>query len=137
MSETYNKPLPEIRPWTKAFWDGTREGKLLIQRGKNTGKLIMYPKKYSPYDINEEIEWIEASGKGTIYTYSIVEKNAPSTWTADLPFCVAIVELEEGVRMCTNIVDTDFAKIRVGAPVTVVFDKATEEITLVKFKVAE
>ncbi|MBQ6734796.1 MAG: OB-fold domain-containing protein [Lachnospiraceae bacterium] len=135
MSDTYKKPLPEIRPWTKPFWDGTREGRLMLQKGKKSGKLIMYPKKYSPYDMDEEMEWIEASGKGTIYTYSIVENNAPSFMAEDVPFCVAIVELEEGVRMCTNIVDTPFDRISIGAEVAPVFDKVTEDITLVRFKV--
>ncbi|MGI6072000.1 MAG: Zn-ribbon domain-containing OB-fold protein [Lachnospiraceae bacterium] len=132
MSE-YSKPLPEIRPWTKEFWEGTKQGKLLIQRGKNTGKLIMYPKKYSPYDIDEELEWIEASGKGTVYTFSIVENNAPKPFDEELPFCVAIVELEEGVRMCTNIVDCDLDRIKIGAPVHAVFNPVTEDITLVNF----
>ena len=132
MSE-YTKPLPEIRPWTAPFWKGAQLGKLMLQRGKNTGKLIMYPKKYSPYDIWEQLEWIEASGKGTIYTFYVVEKNAPTAFSEDLPFCVAIVELEEGVRMCTNIVGCDMSPIRIGAPVHAVFTPVTDEITLVNF----
>lgn len=132
MSE-YKKPLPEIRPWTAPFWEGTKQGKLMLQRGKRTGKLIMYPKKYSPYDIDEELEWIESSGKGTIYTFSVVEKNAPTDFVGDLPFCVAIVELAEGVRMCTNIVGCDIEKIKIGAPVHAVFKAVTDEITLVNF----
>jgi hypothetical protein len=135
MSEVYSKPLPAIRPWTATFWKAASEGKLLIQRGKKTGKLIMYPKKYSPHDYTEEIEWIEASGKGTIYSYSIVHANAPTAFKDELPFVVAIVELEEGVRMCTNIVDTPFEKISIGSEVTTVFKKINEEIGLVQFRV--
>lgn len=136
MSE-YKKPLPEIRPWTVPFWEGTKQGKLMLQRGKRSGKLIMYPKKYSPYDIDEELEWVEASGKGTIYTFSVVEKNAPTDFAGDLPFCVAIVELAEGVRMCTNIVDCDMEQIQIGAPVHAVFQPVTDEITLVNFTLDE
>ena len=133
MSE-YTKPLPEIRPWTKEFWEGTKQGKLMLQRGKNTKKFIMYPKKYSPFDINEEMEWVEASGKGKIYSFSTVCANAPEAFAPEMPFTVAVVELEEGVRMCTNIVGATDDQIKIDAPVHAVFKKVSDEITLVNFE---
>ena len=133
----YTKPLPAMLPWTVPFWEGARQGKIMIQRGKKTGKLIMYPKKYSPHDYTEEIEWIEASGKGKIYTFSTVYHNATQEFKEDMPFVMAVVELKEGVRMCTNIVDTPLEKIACDAPVEVVFTPVTDEVTLVKFRVVQ
>jgi uncharacterized OB-fold protein len=131
----YTKPLPVIYPWTAPFWEGARQSRLMIQRGKRTGKLIMYPKKYSPHDYTEKIEWIQASGKGKIYTYSIVYRHATQEFQGDMPYVLAVVELEEGVRMCTNIVDTPIEKIACDAPVEAVFSPVTDEVTLVKFHV--
>ncbi|GHU64225.1 acyl dehydratase [Clostridia bacterium] len=134
MSNLYNKPLPEVYAWTAPFWSETKNGRLMLQRGKTTEKFIMYPKKYSPYDFTEEIEWVEASGKGTIYSYSTVYANPPASFADDLPFTVAIVELEEGVRLCTRIVDTPPDKIAIGVTVSPVYEKVTDDITLVYFK---
>lgn len=133
----YIKPIPTMKEWTKPFWEGAKNRELLIQRGKSSGKYIMYPKKYSPYDYEEEIEWVKASGKGTIYTYTVVENNPPSSFKNDLPFVVAFVDLEEGVRMCTNIVDSNVNDIKIGAEVEAVFEDITDEIALVKFKICK
>ena len=135
MSSAYNRPLPTLRPWTREFWRAAANGRLLIQRGKKSGKLIMYPKKYSPHDYSEELEWVEASGRGTIYSYSVVHTNCPAVFAEDLPYVMAIVELDEGVRMCTNIVQTAFDRIRIGAPVRAVFKKVNDDVGLVQFAV--
>ena len=103
---SYNKSVPGIKPWTAKFWEGTKNREILLQKGKTSGKYIMYPKKFSTNDYNEEIEWVKASGRGKIYSFTVVHANPPSPFKEDLPFVVAIVELEEGVRMCTNIVDS-------------------------------
>jgi uncharacterized OB-fold protein len=137
MTGEYTKPLPNIKPWTAQFWKAAAEKKLVIQRGMKTGKFIMYPKKYSPHDYSESIEWVEASGKGKIYSYTIVQANPPSNFLNEVPYVVAIVELEEGVRMCTNIVETDYAQIKIGASVEAVFETVADDIGLVKFKVID
>jgi uncharacterized OB-fold protein len=131
----YRKPIPTIKPWTKPFWDGAKNRELLLQRGVKSGKYIMYPKKYSPYDYTEEIEWVKASGKGKIYTYTIVRNNPPEVFKEDLPYVIAFVDLEEGVRMCTRIIESDFEKIKIGAEVEAVYEDATDDITFVYFKI--
>ncbi|MBE7519890.1 MAG: Zn-ribbon domain-containing OB-fold protein [Thermoflexaceae bacterium] len=130
----YGKPLPEPTPVTQPFWDAAREGRLLLQRSKKTGKAIFYPRSVSPFGPDDELEWFEASGRGAIYTYTVGRRPVAPQWANDPPLIIAIVELEEGPHMTTNIVDCDPDAVKVGMPVTAVFDAVTPEVTLVKFR---
>ena len=130
----YLKPLPEPTPISQPFWDAAREGKLLIQRSRKTGKAVFYPRAISPFGPDDELEWFEASGRGTVYTYTVARRPTAPQWANEPPLVIAIVELEEGARMTTNITDCDPANVRIGMPVTAVFDAVTPETTLVKFR---
>ncbi len=132
----YMKPLPEPSPVTQPFWDAAREGRLLIQRSKKTGKAVFYPRSISPFGPNDELEWFEASGRGTVYTYTVARRPVAPQWANDPPLVIAIVELEEGPHMTTNLVECDPDDVRIGMPVTVVFEAVTPEVTLVKFRPA-
>jgi uncharacterized OB-fold protein len=77
---------------------------------------------------------VEASGKGTLYSFTVVENNAPSAFMKDIPFVVALIRLEEGVQMLSNVVDCDFSELRCDMPVEVLFEKLNEEFTLPKFR---
>lgn len=133
----YNKPLPEPTPVTRPFWDAAREGRLLIQRSKKTGKAVFYPRSVSPFGPDDELEWCEASGRGTIYTCTVARRPVAPQWANDPPLIIAIVELEEGCHLTTNIVDCDPDAVRIGMPVTAVFEAVTPEVTLVKFRPAD
>jgi uncharacterized OB-fold protein len=89
-----------------------------------------------PYCFSDNIEWVEASGKGTIYSFTVVESNAPSPFVPDMPFVIAVVILEEGVRMLSNIVDCDLAALECDQAVEVTFEKLNDEFTLPKFRPA-
>lgn len=130
----YTKPLPEITNISRPFWDAAREHRLLIQRSKKTGKAVFYLRATSPYGPKDELEWVEASGKGTVYSYTVARRPTAPQWAGDVPYVLAIVELEEGARMTTNIVNCDPDTVRVGMAVRVVFDDVTREVTLVKFE---
>jgi uncharacterized OB-fold protein len=137
MSDTQlTKPLPPIHPWTKPFWDGAHAGKLMIQQCQQCGRHIFYPRLCCPFCLSDRLGWIESTGRGTIYTFSVVQNNAPSAFLDDMPFVIAIVRLEEGVQMMTNIVGCDPAEVRCDMPVTVMFEPLDELITLPKFKPA-
>jgi len=103
----------ETNPETKPFFDGCAAGKLVLPRCKDTGKYIWYPRAISPFTFGP-VEWVEVSGKGTIYTFSVMQR-------ADPPYAIAYVELAEGPRMMTNIVDCDFAALKIGQAVTLKF----------------
>ncbi len=125
------RPRPEPTPETKHFWEGTRNGKLLLQRCKDTGKAYFPPRPFSPYTGSRNVEVFEASGKATLHSYVIHHRPVPGFKP---PYAIAVVELEEGPRMMTNIVDCDPESVRIGMKVEVTFDDATEEVTLPMFR---
>jgi uncharacterized OB-fold protein len=131
---TYSKPLPQPGAVTQPFWDAAREGRLLIQRSARTGRTVFYPRSVSPFGPDDELEWVEASGRGTVYSYTVARRPTAPQWAEDGPYVIAIVELEEGAHLTTNIVECDPGSVRIGMPVEAVFDAVTPEVTLVKFR---
>ena len=128
------KPVPVVNPWAKPFWDAAREEKLVIQHCKDCGTNIFYPRIACPNCFSDNVEWIQASGKGTVYTYTVVENNPPSAFIADLPYVVAVVKLEEGVQMLSNVVMCKPEDVRCDMPVEVVFETLNNEFKLPKFR---
>ena len=107
-------PEPVVTPETGEFWQAAKEDRLLIKRCRACGKFHWYPRAVCPHCMSGETEWVEAEGDGTIYSFSVMER-------AEVPYAIAYVELAEGVRMMTNIVDCPFAGIRIGQAVSVRF----------------
>lgn len=130
------KPIPIVNDWARPFWEATRRNTLSIQRCTDCSKHIFYPRIACPFCGSANVEWVDASGKGKVYSYTVVESNAPSAFLADIPYVVAIVELNEGVRMLSNIVGCDPSAVRCDMHVEVVFEKLDDEFTLPKFKPA-
>lgn len=130
----YKKPLPVTQPWSQEFWNGANQDKLLIQQCKKCGVKIFYPRKSCPECWSSDLEWSEASGKGKIYTYTETLRGVEEKFSGDLPFVLAYVDLEEGVRMMTRIVDCSPDDVEIGMDVEVVFEKVTEEFSLPFFK---
>ena len=132
--EARPKPVPIVNPWARPFWDGAREGRLMIQQCHDCGKHIFYPRVACPHCASDRLEWVEASGRGTVYSYTVVYNNAPSAFLADIPYVVAVINLAEGVRMLSNIVQCDLGELRCDMPVEVTFERLNEEFTLPKFR---
>ncbi|MBU3069189.1 Zn-ribbon domain-containing OB-fold protein [Aestuariicella sp. G3-2] len=130
----YKKPLPLITPTSKVFYDGCRSGKLLYQQCLDCGQVIFFPQSICPGCLSHNIEWKQSKGKGRLFTFTITHAAAPSEFSEDTPYVLAIVEMDEGYKMMTNIIETDFDEIKCDMEVEVVFDKVTEEITLPKFR---
>jgi uncharacterized OB-fold protein len=105
---------PSEYPDNKEFWAAAREGKLLVRYCKSCGKSHWYPRSLCPFCMGDTA-WKESSGKGTIYTFSITRRAGPN------PYCIAYVQLEEGVTMMTNIVDCDLDEVRIGQKVQLKF----------------
>lgn len=135
MSAT-KKPMPVVATWARPFWDAAREEKLRIQKCNDCSKFVFYPRIVCPHCFSDSLGWVDASGKGTVYSYTVVENNAPSFFQEDMPFVVAIIRLEEGVQMMSNIVGCDPYSVSCDMPVEVTFDKVSEEFTLPKFRPA-
>lgn len=128
------KPVPIVNDWARPFWEAARQEKLVIQRCKDCDEYIFYPRIACPYCFSDNIDWVEASGKGTVYSYTVVENNAPSAFINDIPYVVAVVRLEEGVQMLSNIVGCEPCDVRCDMAVNVTFEKLDDEFTLPKFK---
>ena len=105
---------PNTNPDVKSYWDACNESRLTLRKCGGCGKVHFYPRGICPFCFSTEGEWVNASGKGKIYSYSVMERSNP-------PFTMAYVTLEEGVTMMTNIIDCDFSKIKIGQDVKVVF----------------
>ncbi len=128
------KPVPVVNPWARPFWEAALNEKLIIQQCKDCEKYVFYPRIACPHCFSDNMEWIEASGKGTVYSYTVVENNAPSAFKNDMPYVVAVVQLEEGVRMLSNIVECEPQEVTCDMPVQVTFEKLNDEFTLPKFR---
>ena len=110
---------PEPTPGSKPYWDAAAEGRLMIGACRACKKVHHYPRAICPQCFSTDVELKQASGKGTIYTYSVMRRVAE-------PYTIAYITLEEGVTMMTNLVDCDFDKLAIGQKVAVVF-KASEK----------
>lgn len=128
------RPLPETQPWSKPFWEGTKQGKLLIQHCKDCNVNIFYPRKVCPECWSKNMDWITASGKAKVYMFSTAYDMVEPKFMADLPYTVAYVNLEEGIRMMTRIVECDPADIHIDMEVEVVFHKLNDDYYLPYFK---
>jgi uncharacterized OB-fold protein len=105
---------PQPNPETQAFWDAATEGKLLIKKCNACGQVHFYPRPNCPFCFSDNTAWQQASGDGTIYTYSVMRR-------APVPYVIGYVTLAEGPTMMTNIVDCDLDGIKIGQKVKVVF----------------
>jgi uncharacterized protein len=104
-----------------AFFDAAREGKLLIQKCSSCGKHQFYPRQMCIHCGDTGVEWVEASGKGTVHTFTVIHQQGMPGWREETPYVAAIVELEEGVRMTSNVVGCAPADVRIDVPVHVTF----------------
>ena len=133
MSE-YKKPLPVVQPWSKPFWEAAKRHRLMIQRCNDCGLKIFYPRKYCPDCWSANLDWFEASGRGKVFSYSITMAGVEERFAEDLPFVLALVDLEEGIRMMTNIVECKPDEVSIGMDVKVTFSDVTDEFSLPMFK---
>jgi uncharacterized protein len=121
---------------SRPYWEGLTQGELRIQRCSSCSKAVFYPRSICPHCFADQLSWIVASGKGTIYSYTVAHQ-AFGAFAADIPFVIAIVELEEGVRMMTRVINAPRERVAVGAAVEVTFESVGEELTLPYFRLAE
>jgi uncharacterized OB-fold protein len=131
----YRKPLPILADeLSRTYWQAAREGRLLLQRCRACGGHQFYPRGHcARCHAPERPEWVEAKGTGRLHTFSIVYRTAEAAFREEVPYVFAVVELDEGVRLTANIVDTPFEELCCDMPVRVVLTCATEEIALPNF----
>jgi uncharacterized protein len=123
------RDLPTIEDETQAFWDAARAGRLLVARCNSCAQVHHYPRPFCPTCWSNDVKLIEASGRATLYTYSTVFRNELAPFSERVPYVAAVVELEEGPRLMTNIVDCDPSELRIGMNLNVSFRELSEEVS--------
>ena len=116
---TWHLPAPDAE--TAPYWEATKEGRLLIKQCNGCGRPFFYPRAACPRCWSADTEWREASGRGTVYTYTVVHQNDLPPFRDRVPYVVAEIDLEEGVRMTSNVESIDPEDVRCGMPVVVAF----------------
>ena len=124
--------IPSPSSLTAPYWNAAGRGELLLQRCRACDRHQFYPRGACTNCGNAELEWVQASGRGTIYSYTVFHR-PPHPAFDRLPLVVALVDLEEGPRMTTNIVGCDVGDVRIGMPVFVEFEQLTEDVGLPVF----
>lgn len=125
-------PAPERNLESAQFWDATAEGRLLLRRCDSCGTLVWYPRSFCPDCGSFSTSWTEASGEGTVYSFTIVHRSQ-GRYSDAVPYVLAYVELAEGPRIMTNIVGCEVDEVRVGQAVRVVFEDTGEGSALYRF----
>jgi len=132
----YLKPVPTIDSDTRNFWEGCKAHALRLPRCKGCDHLFYPPQALCPHCLSSDLEWVKASGKGKIYSMTIIHQNGSPGFKDETPYVMAYVMLDEGVQMLSNVVGAEPYEVKVDMPVEVAFEDITEEISLPKFKVA-
>lgn len=131
--EEYRKPLPRPTELSQPWWDAAKGGRLTVQTCADCGAAQHPPRPLCLQCWGGDLHWKTASGEGSVYSFTTAHRSATRGFREETPYVVAIVELDEGPRMTTNIVGCDPADVRIGMRVRVVFDPATDAVTLPKF----
>jgi uncharacterized OB-fold protein len=124
-------PAPPVTPETKPFWDATAEGRLTLPRCRACRTVIWYPRAICPHCHAMDVEWIEASGRGTIYSFTVIRRGG---YAGGGDYVLAYVELAEGPRVMTNIVDCSTDSLACGQAVEVVFHDTGQGNALPRFR---
>lgn len=137
MSGAYRGALPQPTPETKPYWDAAREGRLVLPWCRDCGRAHFYPRAICPHCGGARLDWRQASGRGRLHTYVINHKPAKG-FEERVPYVIAVVELEEGPRMMTNldIADPTPEALRIDMPLEVAFRSVTDQVALPVFRPA-
>ena len=133
----YLKPVPTIDSNTRSFWEGCKAHELRLPRCKQCKELFFPPQAVCPHCLSSDLDWVTGSGKGKVYSMTVIHQNGSPGFKDETPYVMAYVELDEGVQMLTNVVGSEPYDVKVDTPVEVSFEDITEEISLPKFKVAK
>jgi uncharacterized OB-fold protein len=128
------KPLPRPTEDSAPFWEAAHKGELRMQRCGDCGHIRFPPALLCARCLSERTEWVALSGRGTVFSWIVVHQSQHPAFNTDVPYNVAIIELEEGPRLHTNIVDCANDRVYIGMPVEVTFERVNDDTALVKFR---
>ncbi len=132
----YAKPLPHLDEENRPWWEAMKRHELYIQKCRDCGDIRYYPRALCTSCLSTRTEWIRARGRGKVYTFTTTYQNQAAGFRESLPYIMAYVELDEGLKMLTNLVECRPEEVKIGMPVEVVYEDVTPEVTLAKFRPA-
>ena len=130
------KPVPVPTEDTAYFWERCRARELVLQRCADCGRIQFYPRALCTSCLSDRLEWIPACGRGAVHSFTTVFRAPTLAFQAEAPYVVAVIELEEGVRMISQVVGCGPDRVAIGMPVEVVFEDVSDTIALPKFRPA-
>lgn len=133
VNDVPNMPVPEPSPETVAFWAAAREERLVIPRCDACSFNWFPPAQACPRCGSEQYSWVEASGKGTVFSFTVYHRLYHGAFKNKLPYVVAIIELDEGPRLISNVVHIEPEKVHCDMPVKVIFDLRCDGIKVPQF----
>lgn len=131
-----NSPLlaaPIVNADSKPYWDGAREDRLILPRCRACGHMFFMPRHQCPSCWSHELEWFQASGHGTVHSFSVVRRAALPAFASRVPYVLALIDLEEGPRMMSHILGDDSGQTRIGDHVEVCFELCADGAKLPQF----
>ena len=131
---SYDKPLPEIDDENKPYWEYCKKHELRMQKCTQCGYIRSRISIICPKCNSMEYEWTKLSGKGKVFSFIVYHRAFHPAYANEIPYDVAIIELDEGPRMQSNVTGCDVSEIKIDMPVEVYFDDVTEDISMPKFK---
>ncbi len=127
-------PMPTPIDRTQPFWDGLREGRVRIQYSPSSDQWVFYPRSHAPLTLADDLEWRDISGEGTLYTYTIARRPTAPDFAGQEPQIIAVVELDEGPRLTSTLVNVAETAITIGMRVRPVFDHISDaDTTLLRY----
>ncbi|CAB4648632.1 unannotated protein [freshwater metagenome] len=130
---TLPTPAPTVTQANAAFWAATAEGRFQLQRCNECDTVLWFPRRHCPSCWTDNVSTFDASGKGVVYSFTVIRKGAMA-YKESGPFVIAYVELAEGPRVMTNIVNCDVETVKVGMPVEVVWHDTGQGSALYRFR---
>lgn len=130
----YTKPLPVIETWNAPYWQAAKRHEFVAQRCRACGYTHLPPGPVCTNCLSADQDWVRLSGRGTIYSYGVYYQCWHEGFAGDIPYNVALISLEEGLQIVSQVVGCDNAELDCGRAVEVTFDDITPEISLPKFR---
>ena len=131
------KPIPTLRGEEKIYFEEAKAGRLVYQECRDCGASIFYLRTVCPECMSEELDVVPSAGRGTIHSYTTLHRPGHPAFADEVPYTIVLVDLDEGVRVIADLVDSDPEDIEVGAPVEVLFDAVTEDFTVPRFRLTD
>jgi uncharacterized OB-fold protein len=137
MAEPEGRPEPRPTAESAAYWEAAANERLVVQRCATCGGHQFYPRAFCVSCLSDQVEWVPSAGAGRIYTFTVCRIPAHPSMADKVPYAVALVDLDEGVRLLSNVVDCPIDRIHVGARVAVRFERISSSTVLPQFTVTD